>query len=231
MSSNLGDGQNYGLAPELTPTAQSATQAKTVFGQVMFLVALTCAFAAAGAYIGRDLGFGQAMIFWLGALGLMLGMSFVRKAQNGPLALGLLFALGLLLGLAIGPTISNYASLENGSSIIWQSAGLTALFIAAFGAYGYATRRDLSGMARGLFWALLALIGFGIVMIFVQIPGGRIIYSVLGLVIFAGYTMYDFNRLRRAREEQAAMIAVSIFLDVFNVFLLLLNLVGGGGRN
>jgi FtsH-binding integral membrane protein len=230
MSSNLGDGQNYGMSPELA-SARAASQTKTVFGQVMFLVAITLGFAAAGAYIGRDLGFGQAMLFWIGALGLMLGMSFVRKAQNGPLALGLLFALGLLLGLAIGPTISNYASLENGADIIWQSAGLTGLFVGAFGAYGYATRRDLSGMARGLFWALLGLIGFGIVTIFIQIPHGRLIYSVLGLVIFAGYTMYDFNRLRRASEEHAAMIAVSIFLDVFNVFLLMLNLVGGGGRN
>jgi modulator of FtsH protease len=50
-------------------------------------------------------------------------------------------------------------------------------------------------------------------------------------VIFAGYTMYDFQRLRRADQIQAAsLLADSIFLDVFNVFLLLLSLFGGGGR-
>lgn len=226
MSSNLDSGQSY--ETERIPSAQAATEAKTVFGQVMFLVAMTVGFAAAGAYIGRDLGWGQALVCWIGAIGVMLAMSFVRKAQNGPLALGLLFAMGLLLGLAIGPTMTAYASLQDGADIIWQSAGLTGLFIAAFGTYGYATRRDLSGMARGLFWALLALIGFGIVTLFVQIPGGRIIYSIVGLVIFAGYTMYDFNRLRRAREEHAVMIAVGIFLDVFNVFLFILSLMGGG---
>ena len=67
---------------------------------------------------------------------------------------------------------------------------------------------------------------------FVSIPGGNVIYAVLGLVIFAGYTMYDFQRLRRADQIQAApLLAASIFLDVFNVFLLLLSLFGGGGRS
>ena len=67
---------------------------------------------------------------------------------------------------------------------------------------------------------------------FVSIPGGNVIYAVLGLVIFAGYTMYDFQRLRRADSIQAApLLAASIFLDVFNVFLLLLSLFGGGGRS
>ncbi len=66
-------------------------------------------------------------------------------------------------------------------------------------------------------------------MVFVSIPGGDLIYAVLGLVIFAGYTMYDFQRLRRTSDVQAApLLAASIFLDVFNVFLLLLSLLGGG---
>ena len=67
---------------------------------------------------------------------------------------------------------------------------------------------------------------------FVSIPGGHVIYAVIGLVIFAGYTMFDFQRLRRADADQAApLLAASIFLDVFNVFLLLLSLFGGGGRS
>ena len=81
-------------------------------------------------------------------------------------------------------------------------------------------------MARYLFWALLALIVFGIVMIFVNIPGGYVIYD-LGLVIFAGYTMYDFQRIRRAKNpDDAVYLAASIFVDVLNIFLLILNLLG-----
>ena len=106
--------------------------------------------------------------------------------------------------------------------------GATAAFVAACGAYGYATRRDLSSWARTLFWALLGLIAFGIVAIFVSIPNGHIIYAIAGLGIFGAFTIFDFNRLRRASADGAVVIAASIFLDVFNVFLLLLELFGGG---
>ena len=103
--------------------------------------------------------------------------------------------------------------------------------MAGLGAIGYATRRDLSSWARALFWALLALIVFGIVTIFVSIPHANIIYAVLGLVIFGGYTIFDFNRLRRANMASAVPIAAGIFLDIFNIFLFFLQIFGGGRRN
>ena len=71
---------------------------------------------------------------------------------------------------------------------------------------------------------------FGIVLIFVSIPGGDLIYSMLGLVIFGGFTIFDFNRLRRANKAASVQIAASIFLDVFNIFLFFLRIFGGGGR-
>ena len=96
-----------------------------------------------------------------------------------------------------------------------------------FGAAGYATRRDLAPLARILFWALLALIVFGIVTIFVRIPNGQLIYAVLGLVIFAGFTMVDFQRLRRTKDIRSApLLAASIFLDILNVFLFFLSIFG-----
>jgi modulator of FtsH protease len=99
--------------------------------------------------------------------------------------------------------------------------------VAGLGAFGYATRRDLSSWARGLFRALLALLAFGLASIFVSIPNGDRIYAVAGLVIFGGFTVVDFNRLRRSGPDAAAPIAASIFLDIFNVFLLMLELFGG----
>jgi modulator of FtsH protease len=75
---------------------------------------------------------------------------------------------------------------------------------------------------------LLALIAFGIVAIFVQIPQAALIYSIVGLVIFAGLTAFDFQRLRRSKDIRTApLLAASIFLDILNVFLLLLSLFGG----
>ena len=136
-----------------------------------------------------------------------------------------MFGLGLLLGLAVAPVISVYADAD--PAALWQAAGATALFVAACGTYGYATRRDLSSWARTLFWALLGLIAFGIVAIFVSIPNSNLIYSIAGLGIFGAYTIFDFNRLRRSSPAAAVPIAAGIFLDVFNIFLFALNLFGG----
>jgi modulator of FtsH protease len=188
----------------------------------MGYVAVTAALFALGAYLGRHLGYGVGFAAFIAAFVCLIGMRFaVRRSRQ--LTVGLLAAFGVLIGLAVAPTLAYYASMN--PQVLWQAGGATALFIAGFGAAGYATRRDLSAIARVCFWALLALIVFGIVLIFVRIPAGELIYSVLGLVIFAGFTMFDFQRLRRSQDiESAPLLAASIFLDVLNVFLFFLRI-------
>jgi uncharacterized protein len=196
-----------------------------LLGQTMGLVAVTAGLFAVGAYIGRDTSGGWAIVWYVGAFAVLLGMNAAAR-RSEQLAVGLLFAFGLMLGLAVAPTVANYV--EADPQAVWQAGGATALFIAGVGAAGYATRRDLSALARASFWALLALIVFGIVLVFVQIPGGALIYAVAGLVIFAGLTLFDFQRLRQARDIRTApLLAASIFLDVLNVFLLFLSIFGG----
>jgi modulator of FtsH protease len=127
----------------------------------------------------------------------------------------------------VAPTLAYYASQD--PQALWQSGGATALFIAGFGAGGYATKRDLSALARISFWALIGLIVFSIVLIFVNIPNGALIYAILGLVIFAGLTMVDFQRLRRSTDiASAPLMAASIFLDILNVFLFFLQIFSRG---
>jgi FtsH-binding integral membrane protein len=212
--------------PSLARGAVTRDSTRAVFGQVMGLVALTVGCAALGAYLGRDLSGGVGIAAFIAAFACIFGLNFATARGNEQLATGLLFGLGLLLGLAVAPVLAVYARTQ--PAALWQAAGATAAFVAALGAYGYATRRDLSSWARTLFWALLALIVFGIVGLFVSIPNGNVIYGVLGLVIFGGFTIFDFNRLRRTEMANAVPTAASIFLDIFNVFLLLLELFGGG---
>ena len=208
------------------PVPLTRDQARAVFGQVMGLVALTLGCLALGAYIGRDLSGGLGILFFVGGFACIFGLSAASARGREQLAITLLFGLGLLLGLALGPVLNSYAQAD--PAALWQAAGATGAFVAALGTAGYATRRDLSSWYRVLFWGLLALIVFGLVTIFVSIPGENVIWSVAGLVIFGGYTILDFNRLRRAGQENAVPIAASIFLDVLNIFLFMLQLFGGG---
>ena len=196
----------------------------TLLGQTMGLVAVTAGLFALGAYLGRDLSYGWGLVLYIPSFASLIGLNFAAQ-RSERMAITLLFGFGVLIGLATAPTIAYYASTE--PQVVWQAGGATALFIAGFGAAGYATRRDLSALARVFFWALIALIVFGIVLILVQIPNGQLIYAILGLVIFAGLTAFDFQRLRRTRDIRAApLLAASIFLDILNVFLLFLSLFG-----
>src|SRR4030095_10709378 len=136
---------------------------------------------------------GWGWLFFIAAFGVLLALNVAAQRSEG-LAVTLLFGFGVLMGVAPALTSSYYASTN--PQILWQAGGATALFIAGFGAFGYATRRDLSGIARFLCGGLFALIAFGIVSIFVRIPNGAVIYSIAGLVIFAGLVAFDFQRLR-----------------------------------
>jgi modulator of FtsH protease len=202
---------------------------RALFGQVMGLVAFTCGFAALGAYVARNMTGGTGIVFFIGAFACIFGLNYAASRGREQLAIGLLFGMGLLLGMAVSPVLVFYAKTNPG--VVWQATAATAGFVGGLGAIGYATRRDLSSWARTLFWALLALIAFGLIATFVAIPHANIIYCVLGLGIFGAFTVFDFNRLARTSNMNAAApIAASIFLDVFNVFLFMLSLFGGGGN-
>jgi FtsH-binding integral membrane protein len=212
--------RQLGMAPR--------SQAHALFAQTMGYVAITAALFALGAWAGHNLTGGAGIVAFIAAFAALIGMRFAAR-RSVQLTVGLLAAFGLLIGLAVAPTVAYYGSMD--PQALWEAGGATALFIAGFGAAGYATRRDLTAVARVCFWALLALIVAGIVLIFVHIPGADLAYSILGLVIFAGFTMFDFQRLRTNTDiAEAPLLAASIFLDVLNVFLFFLAIFSGEDR-
>ena len=196
----------------------------TLFGQTMAYVAATAGLFALGAYAGRNLSESLGWVWFIAAIVCLFAMDFTSR-RSVPITVLLLAAFGVLMGLATAPLLAFYAATN--PAILWQAGGATALFIAGFGTAGYAIRSDLTALARIAFFALLALIVFGIVLIFVRIPQGTLIYAVLGLVIFAVLTMFDFQRLRRSSDVASApLMAASIFLDILNVFLFFLRIFG-----
>ncbi len=209
-----------------TGYAEGIPQSRTpaLFGRVMGLVALTVGVATLGVFLFRNSGGALWFIAWIAALGCLVGLNVASSRGNQSLALGLLLLFGLLIGASVASTVNYYAATD--PTAVRQAFGATALFIGGLGATGYAIRRDLSPLYRLAFWALLALIVAGFVLIFVHIPGAYTVYAIVGLAIFALYTVIDFNRLRRAGQSEAIPLAAAIFLDILNVFLLFLRLFG-----
>ena len=197
----------------------------TLFGQTMGLVAMTAGFFAAGAYAGRNLSEGALIVAWIAAFVVLMIMNFAAR-RSATAATVLLAVFGVLMGVASAPTLVWYAATQ--PSILWEAGGATALFVGAFGTFGYLTKRDLAVWRRISFIGLLVLLLAGIVLIFVHIPHASLIYAILGLVIFAGLTAADFQRLRRSKGmESAPLIAASIFLDILNVFWFFLRIFSG----
>jgi modulator of FtsH protease len=199
-------------------------RASALFGRVMALVALTVGFATLGVWFARSWGGAGWFIAWLLALGCLIGLNVANARGNTGLALFLLFGFGLLIGASVATTVNYYAATD--PTAVRQAFGATALFVAGLGSGGYAVRRDLSYLYRLAFWLLVALIGAGLVLIFVRIQAAYTIYALVGLAVFGLYTVIDFNRLRRAGTEEAIPLAAGIFLDILNIFLLFLRLFG-----
>lgn len=205
------------------PASLSVDIARSLFARTMAYVALTASFFALGAYLGGGLDGAFGIVTFIAGFGVLIAMQYSSR-RSQPLTIGLLAAFGLLVGLALAPVLTDYVSAD--PQAVWRAGAATALFIGVFGAVGYSTRRDLTWLARVSSWALLGLLVFGVALFFVTIPGGALIYSLVGLVIFAGYTLVDFQRLRRSTDMTAApLLAASIFLDVLNVFLFMLQVL------
>jgi modulator of FtsH protease len=194
----------------------------TLFGRVMGLVALTVGFATAGVYLGRNLGTASWFVAWIVAFGCLIGLNVANARGQRGLAVVLLFAFGLLLGMSVATTVNYYAATD--PTAVRQAFGATALFVGVLGAGGYACRRDLSYLYRIAFWLLVGLLVAGIVLIFIRIPSLYTVYAFLGLGIFGLYTVIDFNRLRRAGNDEAIPLAAGIFLDILNIFLFFLRI-------
>lgn len=205
--------------------APTRDEARALLGKTMGFIASTVGAFAFGAYLGRNVAYRWGWLFFIASIVCLVALNrAVQRSDRS--ATTLLLAFGMVTGSAVAPTLTYYLSTD--PRTVWLAAAATGLVVGGFGAAGYATRRDLTALGHALFWALLGLILFGLVTILVQIPDGALVYAIGGLVIFAGLVAFDFQRLRRNDDVRVApLLAASIFLDILNVFALLLSFFGG----
>jgi modulator of FtsH protease len=206
-----------------------------VLGKVLGLLGFAFMFTAGGALIGRGLGPGAFFLALIGSFGTLIALQFLREWS--PINLGLLYAFATFEGMIIGLVLEAYVARGLGGAVM-NAAAATGTVTLAAGAYGYTTKRDLSGMGGILFPGLLGVIVASVVGIFVQLPLLYIGISAVAAVLFTGFLVFDLDRIANARgasEGMAILLAVSVYLDIINLFLALLRLfgfaAGGIGRD
>jgi modulator of FtsH protease len=139
------------------------------------------------------------------------------------------FFMGLLLSRMIGAVLG----LKNGASLIALAGGGTAVIFAVMASVASTIKRDLSGLGKFLFIGVILLLVASFANIFLQMPALYIALSVLAVAIFSAYLMFDINRIISGGETNYISATLAIYLDVYNIFVNLLALLGiaGGERD
>lgn len=204
--------------------ARVRTDSAKLLGQVMFLVSVAIGFTTLGTAMGQDLSNGTGFVLFLVGIGMLFISSFVRALRVGTMAVVWLYSAALVLGLGLGPSIASF--IENDPSTVTQAAGSTALITLAVGAGGYALSRDLVGWMRPVSFLLLGVILLAWGLVIFGSGGNPVISAIIG-VVSAAMLFLNFNYLRKhGTEEQAVMLATGIFVNILNIFLSLLNILG-----
>jgi FtsH-binding integral membrane protein len=191
---------------------------------------------AAGHITGLT-GFGHAIfsgplaiVLFLGTLGIVFFMSFRISSLQPSTALALFMLYAGLLGLMLSSVFLAYT----GASIT-RTFFVSAASFGALSLYGYTTQRDLSPVGSFLVMGLFGIILAILVNIFLKSTGLDFAISVIGVLIFAGLTAWDTQRIKEMYSAQddgtiagrkAVMGALALYLDFINLFLFLLRFMG-----
>lgn len=209
---------------------EEAAREQSTLARVMALLGLAAVFTAIGALFGPALG---QIGFWVALIGGLIIIIALRAARDvAPLNLILLIVFATLEGIVLGQVLELYVS-AGLSLVVFQAAAATAVAALTAGVVGYTTKRDLSNLGGFLFGALVIVIVASLVGLFIQAPLLWTAISAVSAILFTAFLVYDLNRIARiqgATEGQAIMLAVSVYLDIYNLFLDLLTLLSGRRR-
>jgi modulator of FtsH protease len=208
------------------PGTVTAAPPRTL-GKVMALLAVASAFTAVGAVAGLPLGRLGFLIGLVGAIVCLIVLGFVK--DRTPLNLVLLYTFALLEGVFLGQVLDSYVR-SGASQLVLEAALLTAGVSLVAGGYGYTTRRDLTALGSVLFIGLLVVIGASLLGLFLHLPALSTAVAAAAALLFTGFLIFDLNRVARAGEVgtgDAVLLAVSVYLDIVNLFLALLSLLTG----
>ena len=211
-------------------TGRSTDISKVLRNTYMMLgLTLLVSTLSAMATMAMNIGYGTALMMNIGAI-VLLWFVLPRVAKSAA-GIGVVFAFTALLGGALGPTLNYYLAMANGSTIVAQALGSTAVVFFSLSGYVLVTGKDFSFMRgflfAGLIIALVAMVGFMIAGMFgMNISGAFLGLNAMIALLMSGFILYDTSRIVNGGETNYLMATVALYLDIYNLFVSLLHLIG-----
>ncbi len=215
---------DMGLRKYMLGVYNYMTAGVAITGLVAYLV------SSSPAMMQAIFGTGLAFVAMLAPLAFILVLSFgINKMSASTLQL-VFWAFAATMGVSLSTIFITYTDTS-----IARVFFITAGAFAGLSLYGYTTKRDLTGFGSFLIMGLIGIILASIVNMFLASTGLQFVISVLGVLIFAGLTAYDTQRIKSMYYEgdssevatkKSVMGAVSLYLDFINMFMLLLHFFG-----
>jgi modulator of FtsH protease len=213
-----------------TATRSSAIEINKVLRNTYMLLSMTLAFSAVTAAVSMAMNLSHmaAIVMMLVSFGLLF---VVNKNADKASGIYWIFAFTGLMGASLGPMLNQYAAMPNGPSLIMQALGGTALIFFALSGYALTSKKDFSFMGGFLMVGLIVALVAGLANMFFQIPALSLALSAAIIMIMSGLILFDTSRIIHGGETNYIRATVSLYLNVYNIFVHLLHLLGVMGSD
>ncbi|MBO6751722.1 MULTISPECIES: Bax inhibitor-1/YccA family protein [Spongiibacter] len=202
-----------------------AVEINKVLRNTYMLLGLTLLNSAlfAGVAMAMDLGRGAALGLMLGSLVMLFVVNATANSGKGLIAT---FVFTAMMGASLGPMLQAYLALPNGPSLVMQALGGTAIVFFSLSAYALTTRKDFSFMGGFLMVGLLVIVGASIANLFFQVAAVSLAISAAAVFIMSALILFDTSRIIHGGETNYIRATVALYLDIYNLFVHLLSLLG-----
>lgn len=206
--------------------AESVLATNRVLKNTYALLSGTLLFSAitAGLSMAMQVGHGTALISSIAAIVLLWFV--LPRTANSAAGVGVVFAFTGLLGFGLGPMLNAYLALANGGQLIMTAMGGTGVIFLGLSAYALTTRKDFSFLGGMLFVGFLVVLIAALANIFLAIPAVSLAISAMVILIMSGFILYDTSRIIHGGETNYLFATAALYLDIYNIFVHLLHILG-----
>jgi modulator of FtsH protease len=209
-----------------------------VLRNTYWLLALSMIPTIFGAWLGVQMNFsffaGNPFVGFMVFMAIAFGFFYaIEKTKNSGLGVAVLLGFTFFMGLLLSRLIGHTLGYSNGASLIMIAFGGTAAVFTAMASIATVSKRDFSGLGKWLFAGVIVILLASVANIFLHLPALYLVVSVLAIAIFSAYILFDVQRVISGGETNYISATLSIYLDVYNIFVNLLSLLGifGGSRD